>query len=140
MISVMASGTLISAPTKRTSRNGNDFVTAQLKAFDGDESSLVSLVAFDELICKSMLALSKGDALVVSGSGTASTWTGRDGSQCLGLNVVVKVLMTQYAVSKKRKASLDMDHYGLPAQSPLEARENGGTIPMDFNKMEVGCV
>lgn len=94
MISVMASGTLISAPTKRTSRNGNDFVTAQLKAFDGDESSLVSLVAFDELICKSMLALSKGDALVVSGSGTASTWTGRDGSQCLGLNVVVKVLMT----------------------------------------------
>ena len=140
MISVMASGTLINAPAKRVSKNGNDFVTAQLKTFDGDESSLVSLVAFDEAICNSLLALSKGDAVVVSGSGKASSWTGRDGARALGLNVVVKVVMTQYAVTKKRKAAVDMDHYGLPARSPLEDNETNETIPLDFNRMETDYV
>jgi hypothetical protein len=61
MISILASGTLINAPTERTSKAGNKFVTAQMKASDGDETNLVSLVAFDEAICKSLLALSKGD-------------------------------------------------------------------------------
>jgi single-stranded DNA-binding protein len=119
MISILTSGTLISSPVERTSKAGNQFVTAQMKAADGDETNLISLVAFDEAICKSLLVLSKGDTLVVSGSCKPSTWTGRDGEPQLGLNVVVKVVMTQYAVTKKRKAAVDMEAYRLPAQSPL---------------------
>jgi single-stranded DNA-binding protein len=95
----------------------------------GDESSLVSLVAFDEAVCKSLLALSKGDSVYVSGSGKPSTWNGRDGSPCLGLNVVVKVLMTQYGLTKKRKASADANRESyLPARSPLlDAMDEDGT-------------
>jgi single-stranded DNA-binding protein len=128
MISVLASGTLIGAPTERTSEAGNKFVTAQMKTADGDETNLISLVAFDEAICKSLLALSKGDTLVVSGSAKPTSWTGRDGSQSLGLNVVVKVAMTQYAVTKKRKAAVDMADYGLPAKSPLQDTDSDGAL------------
>ena len=128
MISILASGTLINSPVERTSKAGNKFVTAQMKAADGDETNLVSLVAFDEAICKSLLVLSKGDALVVSGSGKASSWTGRDGAPALGLNVVVKVVMTQYAVTKKRKAAVDMADYGLPAKSPLAETDSDGAL------------
>lgn len=124
MINVLVSGNLIGAPVERTSKaNGNRFVTAQLKAFDGDESTLVSLIAFDEAICKSLLALGKGDAVVVSGSAKPTTWTARDGSQAFGLNVTVKVIMTQYAVTKKRKAAIDMGDYE-------------SQVAMDFNRMD----
>lgn len=133
MINILTSGTLADAPASRTSRNGNAFVTAQLKTFDGDDSTYVSLIAFDETICKSLLALSKGDALVVSGSGKASSWTKRDGSQCIGLKVVVRVIMSQYAVTKKRKAAIDMGDYGLPAQSPLIDPDDDRGVAVDFS-------
>lgn len=132
MISVMAAGTLIGTPAERTSKAGNKFVTAQLKAFDGDESSLVSLVAFDEAICKALTALSKGDAITVSGSCKPTTWTARDGSQALGLNVVVKVVMTQYAVTKKRKAAIDMSEF-----ADAGSRD---TVAVDFNTTNVRYV
>jgi single-stranded DNA-binding protein len=120
MIAVLVSGSLIGKPASRTSRNGNPYVTCQLRATAGDESFLVSLVAFDDQICKSLAALGRGESVSVTGSAKPSTWTGRDGEPCLGLSVKVEQLLTQYSLTKKRAAAQgDKARYGLPAQSPL---------------------
>jgi single-strand DNA-binding protein len=120
MISILASGTLINKPSSRTSRNGNSYVTCQVRAAAGDESFLVSLLAFDEEICKSLAALDKGDTVSVTGSGKPSAWNGRSGEPCLGLSVKVEQLMSQYSLTKKRAAAQgDKPKYGLPAKSPL---------------------
>src|SRR5207249_1903690 len=97
--------TLVNKPASRTSRNGNSYVTCQVRAAAGDESFLVSLVAFDDQICKALLVLDRGDSVSVTGSGKPSTWTGRDGEPCLGLSVKVEQLMTQYSLTKKRAAA-----------------------------------
>jgi single-stranded DNA-binding protein len=134
MISILTTGTLIARPAACTSRNGNNYVRCQLRANAGDESFLVSLVAFDEGICKALLALDKGDSVSVTGTGKPSTWTGRDNEPCLGLNVKVEQLMTQYSLTKKRAASRgDSAQYGLPAVGPLSPTQrdvdDDGTAP-----------
>ncbi|CAN5460019.1 hypothetical protein BH20ACI3_BH20ACI3_41900 [soil metagenome] len=134
MISLLASGYLIARPATCTSRNGNDYVRCQLRANAGDETFLVSLVAFDESICKALAALNKGDSVSVTGSAKPATWTGRDNKPCLGLNVVVTQVMTQYSLTKKRAASKDdKPKYGLPETSPLlaqrELSDDDGTAP-----------
>ncbi len=63
MISILVSGSLIARPATCTSKNGNNYVRCQLRANAGDESFLVSLVAFDEQICKALTALDKGDTV-----------------------------------------------------------------------------
>jgi hypothetical protein len=101
-----------------------------LRANAGDETFLVSLVAFDEGICKALAALDKGDSVSLTGSGKPSTWIGRDGEPCLGLNVKVDQLMSQYSLSKKRAAAReDKSQFGLPAQSPLPQVDDDGTAP-----------
>lgn len=114
MISILASGVLIARPAECTSRNGNKYVRCQLRANAGDESFLVSLVAFDDHICKALLALDKGDSACVTGSGKPSTWTGRDGGPCLGLNVKVEpvddsILVDEEASSKQRRRTAITD-------------------------------
>jgi len=121
MISILTSGTLIARPATCTSRNGNNYVRCQMRANAGDETFLVSLVAFDESICKALAALNKGDSVSVTGSAKPATWTGRDNEPCLGLNVKVEQLMSLYSLTKKRAASKDdKPKYGLPATSPLD--------------------
>ncbi len=133
MISILTSGTLIARPASCTSKNGNNYVRCQLRANAGDESFLVSLVAVDDQICKALSALDKGDSVCVTGSGKPSTWTGRDSEPCLGLNVKVEQLMTQYSLTKKRAAGKgESPQYALPAVSPLQAQEkldDDGTAP-----------
>lgn len=120
MISILTSGSLIARPVPCTSKNGNNYVRCQLRANAGDETFLISLVAFDEQICKALAALDKGDSVSVSGSGKPATWQGRDGEPCLGLNVVVSQVMSQYSLTKKRSAGRsEQPQYSLPATSPL---------------------
>src|SRR5688572_22494922 len=126
MISIITSGTLPKKPESRTSRNGNSFVTCQLRAAAGDESFVISLIAFDEQICKALTVLDKGDSICVTGSGKPTTWTGRDGQPALGLSIKVEQLLTQYSLTKKRAAAQgNTSKYTLPAQNPLLSEEAG---------------
>ncbi|HKZ02278.1 MAG TPA: single-stranded DNA-binding protein [Pyrinomonadaceae bacterium] len=130
MISILVSGSLIGKPVARQARNGNWFVTAQLKAGAIDESFLVSVVAFDESVAHALQALDKGDDVSVSGSAKPSSWTARDGSTAIGLAVVAKQLMTTYGVKQKRAAQSVKTQYSLPARSPLlDQVDEDGSAP-----------
>lgn len=129
MISMLISGTLVTAPCSRVGRgSGNKFVTAQIKTFDGDESVLIGVVAFDPGVCTSLLALSKGDDVVIAGSGKPKTWTNREGEPVLGLDLKAQVLMTQYAVTKKRKAAIDIEDFAPAYRSQANAESDEGGL------------
>jgi len=120
MISILTSGTLVNKPIERTSGgSGRKFVTAQIRAAGDGESYLLSLIAFNESICRSLMALDKGDDVCVAGPGKPTTWTGRDGAPAYGLSIVAQQLMTQYRLREKRKAADAGKESYLPAKSPL---------------------
>lgn len=106
MLSILASGTLISDPKSRTSATGKAYATCTMRTpIDGDEAVLVSCIAFDAAAVQAILALSKGDALSVAGNAKLTEWTGQDGSAKRGLSVVCNKVLTPYLIDKKRRAS-----------------------------------
>ena len=120
MISILTAGTLIHKPIERTSQGtGRKFVTAQIRAAADGESYVLSLIAFSGSVCKSLLALDKGDDVCVAGPARPTSWTSKDGSPALGLSIVAQQLMTQYRLREKRKASDAGKESYLPARSPL---------------------
>lgn len=102
MLSLLCTGTLLRNPERRTSAKGNAYATALLRVpTEGEDSLLVSLIAFDADAVAKLLALSKGDTLAVTGRAKLTEWT-RDGEQRHGLSVTVERVLTAYEVEKKR--------------------------------------
>jgi len=101
VLSILASGTLVSDPTQKTAASGRLYVRATLRVATEDDSILVSAVAFSETACQALLALSKGDAAAVSGRAKLTTWE-RGGETNFGMSVVAEQVLTAYALEKKR--------------------------------------
>lgn len=109
MLSVLASGTLIADPRRRTSATGNEYCTAALRvACEDSEAIIASLICFDEHAVTALLALSKGDACAVAGRAKLSSWE-KDGQQRHGLSVTVDRVMSAYAAGKQRKAARETE-------------------------------
>jgi len=120
MISILTSGVLIAKPVKRISKGtGREFVTLQLRVSSDNENFIISVICFNDDLCRALLALDKGDALSVAGTGKPTTWTGKDGMPAVGVSVIVQQILTQYRLREKRKASETNKGSYLPARSPL---------------------
>lgn len=105
MLNILATGTLITDPQRRTSAAGKAYATASLRVpSDGADAVLVSLIAFATDAVDALLADSKGDALAVAGRAKLSIWTGRDGAACHGLAVTAERALSPYMLDKKRTA------------------------------------
>jgi len=73
---------------------------------EGDETMLVSLIAFSESATASLVALSKGHLLPVAGRAKLSSWE-HDGVQHHGLSVVAQNVMMLYQLTRKRKQTTE---------------------------------
>lgn len=105
MIDALIAGKVFAKPQERTGKSGKPFVTAKLTTTAGDgESLFVNVIAFDADACRSLLALDAGDAVSVAGPVTPKTWTDREGSARVAVDVVAHQVLTAYHVSRKRKA------------------------------------
>lgn len=84
-------GELLRDPEKRTSSNGNGYVTGLLRV--GDDT-VVSVTAFDTTVAERLASLKRGAALAVSGRLSARPYQDRDGTTLrAGLSVTVTELM-----------------------------------------------
>jgi single-stranded DNA-binding protein len=119
VISVLLIGNFISKPTTRISKNGNSYVTGQIRVPVDGESILCSLVAFDEQVCQALLVLDKGDSVSAAGTAKPTAWTNKSGELTAGLSLKVEQVMTVYRVKEKRKANQADKQSYLPATSPL---------------------
>lgn len=105
MIDALVSGKLYGAPAARTSKTGQSFATARLRAPTASgESFFVSIVAFSESAVRALLALTDGDSIAVTGELKVSTYTAKDGTAKPSLDLVAHAVLTPYNVTRKRKA------------------------------------
>lgn len=106
MLTILASGTLVADPVSRTASNGKTFATGLLRVpVEDGEPVLFSVIAFNAEAVKAILALAKGDACSIAGRAKLTNWTGQDGTENRGLNVVCEKVLTPYLIDKKRRAS-----------------------------------
>lgn len=87
---LFTAGELIRDPERKTSSNGNVYVSALLRV---DPETVVSLTAFDTTLAASLAGLKKGSALACSGRLQARPYSGKDGTLHAGLGIVVSELM-----------------------------------------------
>jgi single-stranded DNA-binding protein len=101
---VLAQGTLAGDPQARTSAAGKPYCTALLRVpIDGEESMLLSLIAFDREAVEALLRLHKGDPVSVAGMGKLTQWTGKDGVEKHGLSVTAQAVLSIYQTAKRKR-------------------------------------
>ncbi len=104
MLSILASGALVSDPKQRTSTNGKPYVTACVRVpAEDSEAVMLSVIAFAADAVQALSALTKGDSCAIAGRAKLSDWE-KDGEQRHGLSVVADNVLTPYALDKKRRA------------------------------------
>lgn len=74
---ILATGSLISDPTRRTGAKGA-FATGTVRVTTDDGSILVNVIAFGEH-AEPLLAHQQGSAVAIAGRATLRSWTGKDG-------------------------------------------------------------
>ncbi len=113
MLNVLASGTLVSDPKRRTSTTGKDYATGTMRVPAEDaEAMLVSIITFTADAVAALLALSKGDSCAIAGRAKLTSWT-KDGGEKHGLSVVADRVLTAYQAGKARKAAREAEE--IPA-------------------------
>ena len=100
---ILATGSLIADPQRRTGASGKDFATATLRVATDDDAILVSLIAFGEQ-AESLLAHRVGTTIAVSGRAKLTSWTGKDGAEHHGLSIVAEQIAS---ASAARRADAD---------------------------------
>lgn len=80
----LLSGALFRAPERRMSKAGKPFVTATLKAMDGDAMQWWNIVAFPESVQSELMRFAGGDAISVQGAFKLDTYV-KDGDTKLSL-------------------------------------------------------
>jgi single-stranded DNA-binding protein len=114
MMHLFASGELVRAPERRTTKTGNDYATALLRV---DSDTLVNVVVFDNDLAEQLLVLSKGDPLSVSGRLQVSVYDAKDGETRCGLSVTVTQMMASPARASEAKPRA-RPKPGVPTRSP----------------------
>ncbi|MDO9050015.1 MAG: single-stranded DNA-binding protein [Methylotenera sp.] len=109
MIDALINGKLAQKPVKRISKSNNIFVTAAVytPTSNGDNMR-ISVIAFDESVGLSLLALDEGDSVCMSGELTPKVWQPKDGGEPKpACDFTAHAVLTAYHVSRKRQAVQD---------------------------------
>jgi single-stranded DNA-binding protein len=104
MTAVLVSGTLFKTPEQKTSKAGRAFVTATLKARDGDAMQFWRVTVFSESAQAELLRLGEGDAVSAQGSMKAELYAKDGGEQRLSLSIVADQILALKQPPKQRDA------------------------------------
>jgi single-stranded DNA-binding protein len=86
----LVTGALFRAPEQRTSKAGKPFVTATIRAKDGEESKWWRVTAFSESAQAEIMRLVDGDAVSIQGSFKAELYTPDGADRVLALSQAPK--------------------------------------------------
>ena len=106
MIEGLVGGNLWKSPEQRTAKiTGRSYVYCMVRTPMKDRDPIVvNVTAFDEGVCRALMALDDGDAVALAGPLTVRAWTDKKGEIRPGLDMVAVQLLTPYHVSHKRRA------------------------------------
>lgn len=125
MIDALVAGKLYGQPQQRTGKTGQPYVTAKIRAADGQgEGQFINVIAFHRAACDALMALGEGESTALSGALTVGTWTDKAGGVHPNLNLQAHAVLTPYHITRKRQAvAKDKDE---PKQ-----RAHAGDLPDD---------
>jgi single-stranded DNA-binding protein len=106
----IVTGTLFRAPEQRTSKSGKPFVTATLKAKDGDALQWWRVTAFSESAQSELMRLTDGDALSVQGALKAETYE-KDGATKFSLSIIADHVLALRQAPKPREKTPSRERY-----------------------------
>jgi len=109
MIDSLIMGKLYGQPTERISKNGNKFTTCKVRVAAGEEGIFVNVICFDEQACTSLQALGDKDSVAMSGEVTPKVFTDKTGNVRPSLDMTCHCVLSQYHVTRKRKAIAGSD-------------------------------
>ena len=109
MIAALLIGELSADPVSRTSANGNQFATANLRVPAGESAQFVGLAVFDRAAAEKLMRLRKGDACAATGTLTTNVWTAKDGTERSGWRITATQILSVYEATKRRKAEPGAD-------------------------------
>jgi hypothetical protein len=103
MIAALVTGSLFRAPEQRTSKAGRPFVTATIKAKDGDALQFWRLTVFSQSAQDELMRLGEGDALSAQGAMKAELYRPEGGEPKLSLSMVADHVLAVRQPPKERK-------------------------------------
>jgi single-stranded DNA-binding protein len=100
----IVTGPLFRAPEQRTSKAGKPFVTATIRAKDGEALQWWRVTAFSESGQAEIMRLADGDGVSVQGSFKAEMHTPEGGEPRVSLSIIADRVLALRQPPKERKA------------------------------------
>jgi single-stranded DNA-binding protein len=101
----IVTGALFRAPEQRTSKSGKPFVTATIRAKDGEASQWWRITAFSETAQAELMRLVDGDACSVQGAFKAELYQPEGGEAKVSLSIIADRVLALRQPPKERKAA-----------------------------------
>lgn len=106
MIDALITGKMRGTATQKTSGSGKTYVIAKVRTPVGDQMDcFANVIAFDQAVGETLLALGDGEAVAIAGTLKPSAWLDKTGVARPSLDVTATAILTVYSVQKKRKAA-----------------------------------
>jgi single-stranded DNA-binding protein len=105
----IVTGSLFRAPEQRTSKAGKPFVTATIRAKDGEASQWWRVTAFLESAQAELMRLGEGDACSVQGSFKAELYPPEGTQPKVSLSIIADHVLALRQSPRERKAKASGD-------------------------------
>jgi single-stranded DNA-binding protein len=120
----LVTGTLFRAPEQRTSKAGKPFVTATLRAKDG-ELQWWSVIGFSQTAQVELMRLGDGDAVTVQGSFKAELYPPDGGEAKLSLSILADQF-SRFVSRRNARRTPRSGAHGAPAMGRMTKSRSGG--------------
>jgi hypothetical protein len=125
----LVTGNLFKRAERKTSKNGNEFVTATIKAKDGDGAQFWRLTAFATDAAAELMRLSPGDAVAAQGKFSAELYHPEGGEPRVSLSMVVdQALAARPKPRQYSPKSKPVPSFAAPNQTALLRTAGGQTV------------
>ena len=103
MIDVLIQGRICGRVTIKPTQHGKDYAIFRLSTTDKNgDSILCGCVTFEAAAVEAVQRLESGDPVAVTGEASLSAWCDRAGVNQMGLDVLVRQIMSPYHACRKR--------------------------------------
>jgi single-stranded DNA-binding protein len=102
-VSVMITGSLAKQPTRRTSKNGNAYLTASMRVTAGNETEWWNLLCFTESGQAEIIRLEVGEKLSCQGALKLELYRASDGEQKISRTIIADGVLTLRPAPRERK-------------------------------------
>jgi single-stranded DNA-binding protein len=99
----LVSGSLFRAPEQRTSKTGKPFVTATIRAKDGEASQWWRVTAFSETAQAELMRLTDGDNVSIQGAFKAELYQPEGGEPKVSLSIIADRVLALRQPPMERK-------------------------------------